>query len=1000
MRVRFGVPLLAGALASVGLALSSGAAIAQVYEVVHAFSARSGWPIAGLAQGADARLYGTISFGGLHGLGSVYVLTPDGNGGYAYSELYSATPADGVDHLDTTLLAATDGRFYGVATHVPSNGGIFRVDALGNFQLLHAFVGSSEGAQPSGLIEVDGAFYGVARNQGGGLNIGTLFRMDSDGIVTVLHRFAEPEGGRPAGPLLAATDGFLYGTTSDAASNFLGAVYKSDLSGNLTVVHAFAEGEGLFAGTLVEGDGGILFGTMAAGGSTGNGTVFRIDASGALTTLHSFSGGADGGSPGSALTPATDGYFYGTTYYGGPEGLGTVFRIDAAGNLETLRGLAAADGTRPVGTMIEVGGRRIGTSSRDGAGGVGTAFAIDGDGNFEVLHAFRGAPEGTSPGGGLVEADDGFLYGAAGVNGDRGYGTIYRLPFGGGLSVVHPLDGFVDGGGPGSDLMQGSDGALYGTALGGGAGSFGTVFRCETTGVFTTLHSFTEADGRNPHEGLAQASDGRYYGATYGGGASDLGTLFRVDALGDFETLHEFDGSDGGYPLGGLLASSDGNLYGTTAGAPLDGGTLFRLGTSGGFETLHDFVASGGPEGFGPVGTLIEPLEGNVYGITRQGGGGRGAVYRFDFDGNLSVVTGLPQAGGAPSGGLVADEHGNLYGVRQADPGWTNGTIFRVDPSGQYSAIHVFNVGDGAGPRSRLVRASDGKLYGTTEFGGALRGGVVFRIDPTAVISISSASPNSGPSGGGTLMTILGSAFQPGARVFFDLYPAAEVTVASSSQLLVITPELPASAAYEVLVINADGLQAKLPWAWVADPLDVPPSSLYYDAIGRMLANGVAAGCGDGAYCPNAVVTRAQLAVLLLKAKLGPLYLPPPATGRWFLDVPIDAFAASWIEDLASRGISSGCGGANFCPSAAVTRATLAPLLLKTLLGTDYVPPPATGLVFDDVSADTFAAAWIEDLAARGIAAGCSAVPALYCPAAAVSRGQAAAFLVDTFALP
>jgi len=83
-----------------------------------------------------------------------------------------------------------------------------------------------------------------------------------------------------------------------------------------------------------------------------------------------------------------------------------------------------------------------------------------------------------------------------------------------------------------------------------------------------------------------------------------------------------------------------------------------------------------------------------------------------------------------------------------------------------------------------------------------------------------------------------------------------------------------------------------------------------------------------------------------------------------------------------------------------VTRATLAPLLLKTLLGTDYVPPPATGLVFEDVAADTFAAAWIEDLAARGIAAGCSAVPALYCPAAAVSRGQAAAFLVDTFALP
>ena len=143
------------------------------------------------------------------------------------------------------------------------------------------------------------------------------------------------------------------------------------------------------------------------------------------------------------------------------------------------------------------------------------------------------------------------------------------------------------------------------------------------------------------------------------------------------------------------------------------------------------------------------------------------------------------------------------------------------------------------------------------------------------------------------------------------------------------------------------------------------------------------------------------MAVFLLRSLLGPTYNPPLPTGTIFADVSVDSFAAAWIEDLYARGITGGCltDPLRYCPDANVTRAEMAVFLLKTLLGKDYVPPPATGTIFADVSADAFAAAWIEDLYNRGITAGCLTDPLRYCPDRPVSRGEMAAFLVRTFGL-
>jgi predicted outer membrane repeat protein len=182
--------------------------------------------------------------------------------------------------------------------------------------------------------------------------------------------------------------------------------------------------------------------------------------------------------------------------------------------------------------------------------------------------------------------------------------------------------------------------------------------------------------------------------------------------------------------------------------------------------------------------------------------------------------------------------------------------------------------------------------------------------------------------------------------------------------------------------------------------IDVPPSYWASDFIERLYQAGVSGGCSSSAmmYCPNANVNRAQMAVFLLRAKYGDAYLPPAAGGSMFGDVPAEYWAAAWIEQLAAEGITGGCGNDNYCPETIVTRDQMAILLLRGKYGDGYLPPTAGGVLFGDVPADHWAAAWIEQLANEGVTGGCG--DGNYCPSMAVTRGQMAVFLVKAFDLP
>jgi uncharacterized delta-60 repeat protein len=191
----------------------------------------------------------------------------------------------------------------------------------------------------------------------------------------------------------------------------------------------------------------------------------------------------------------------------------------------------------------------------------------------------------------------------------------------------------------------------------------------------------------------------------------------------------------------------------------------------------------------------------------------------------------------------------------------------------------------------------------------------------------------------------------------------------------------------------------------IADEADIYPFGAFDDAgldywaytfIERLANARVTAGCGNGRYCPEDSVTRAQMAVFLERGMRGSDFSPPSATGSVFLDVGASDFAAAFIEQLFADGITSGCGNGNYCPNNEITRAQMAVFLLRAKFGAGYAPPPASGL-FADAPPGSFAVDWIEALAAEGISSGCGA--GNFCPDEPVTRAQMAVFLVRTFGL-
>ncbi len=229
-------------------------------------------------------------------------------------------------------------------------------------------------------------------------------------------------------------------------------------------------------------------------------------------------------------------------------------------------------------------------------------------------------------------------------------------------------------------------------------------------------------------------------------------------------------------------------------------------------------------------------------------------------------------------------------------------------------------------------------------------------------------TPRHGQANVGNTINLVGQSFASGATVSIGGMAASNVVLVDSQTLTATTPILPAGSVNDVLVTSPGSGSGSLHNAWIADFTDTGGSAFLNDIV-MLVADQITVGVGGGLYGTNDNIKRQQMAVFVLKAEHGICYTPPPCVGT-FADVPCTSSFAPWVEAMAAEGITAGCGGGHFCPMDPVRRDQMAVFLLKGEHGSSYVPPTCAG-VFTDVPCPGSYANWIEQLKAEGVTSGC-----------------------------
>jgi len=363
------------------------------------------------------------------------------------------------------------------------------------FTVLYSFTGGFDGANPYAppILDSAGNLYGTTSAGGSSLwcaiGCGTVFTINPAGDETVLYSFAgDMDGETPLyGPMLRDGAGNFYGNTANGGLNGGGTVFRlSPTNKEIVVSLPGVTGPEGPTGELAADASGNGYGTTTNGGDgcapIGCGTVFKINRAGKVTLLHSFQGGAtDGLTPFSGVIRDSAGNLYGTTFNGGPNNAGTVFEVDATGKESLLHAFDDSDGSNLFGGLVrDNAGNLYGTTDGGGPNYAGEVFKLDSSGNLTVLYAFcsqAGCTDGYAPFGTLIRDGAGNLYGTTIAGGDTFNGTVYKLDTSGKLTVLHSFNGTTDGAQVLTGLTFDKAGNLYGTASYGGAYGYGTVYK-------------------------------------------------------------------------------------------------------------------------------------------------------------------------------------------------------------------------------------------------------------------------------------------------------------------------------------------------------------------------------------------------------------------------------------------------------------------------------------------------------------------------------------------
>ena len=472
-------------------------------------------------------------------------------------------------------------------------------------------------------------------------------------------------------------------------------------------------------------------------------------------------------------------------------------------------------------------GNIYGTTPEGGSYGYGTAFKLTPEGAFTKLHDFDGINDGRRPDGGLTLGKDGYFYGTSSRGGAFDEGVVFKMTPVGAITVLHhfgPIapSGRGDGRFPASAPIQGRDGNLYGTTFGGGAYGSGTIYKISRDGTFALLFSFLNDPsaglaplGYYPRAPLLQGRDGALYGTTtYGTNATGSGVVFRVTTGGAASTLYAFRGSDGAYPHGPLVEGTDGNLYGTTSsGGSLGGGTVYKLTKAGMLTTLHEF-ASSSIAGYSTYAGLVQASNGNFYGVTSTNSkSGAGKLFEVTPSGGYTQQASFGyQPGATPYATPFLHTNGKIYGLTYAGSSFGHGAVYSVDlgapglinavPSAAKAGATVVLLGavaDATGVSfggENATFSGTGSTYRTAVVPKGAATGHITLMTPTGSVqtlkpflqlpTLSAFSPAGGTSGSSVLLT--GTGLMQTTKVTFGGGKVATFVVNTDTQVTVTVP--------------------------------------------------------------------------------------------------------------------------------------------------------------------------------------------------------------------
>jgi uncharacterized repeat protein (TIGR03803 family) len=560
------------------------------FESAQTAAGKGRTPKGRLVQASNGLIFGTCQLGGLNGRGTIYQFNTGTN---AFTKRYdfAAFPSVTGGTPFAGLVQASNGLLYGASSGGGTAlGGViysFSPTTPFTYTVVHNFA-QATGWQP--LAELtqasNGLLYGVASS--GGANAGgVLFSFAPTGSVyTVLRDMGGVSGATPYGRMIVGSNGDLYGATTAGGTGSAGVVFSYNIStATYTVLYNLSTGgfANMWSG-MIEDPAGSLVGLCSDGGGASQGALFRLDINTAQATqLVPFSL-SFGSNPKGRLLKASDGSFYGMTSGGGVNDDGVIFSFNPATNTYQKRqDLSATLGANPLGTFTEIGGKLYALCQFGGTNNGGTLIEYDlASGNVAKLKDLATAV-GNAPFSGLFKAANGLLYGTTSTGAANGFGSLFAYtPGTNSLVKLHDLLE-TDGTQSLSDVMQASNGLLYGTSSTGGAFGFGSLWTYDiTNSTFTRIYSFNQLQGAAPAGDILEATNGKLYGTFREDGEGFSGGIYSW-TIGTATYADEFSfniapiTSQPKLSEGNLIQGTNGLLYGTAPqGGATDQGIIFR----------------------------------------------------------------------------------------------------------------------------------------------------------------------------------------------------------------------------------------------------------------------------------------------------------------------------------------------------------------------------------------------------------------------------------------